>query len=321
MITVTIRNKYNKFGFVMKAKITALLTFGLLTCATLQQPVFADESDQKIVVSGGSITEIIYALGEQKRIVGVDSTSVFPAVATQKPQIGYVRKINVEGILSLNPDLLLGEADTGPDKVLQQLQDTGLQTHIFSENDNLVGVEAKIAKVAQLLAVEQKGQALIDYIQADRKALIHVLEQVDHKPKVLFVLSLRSGQPIVAGAGNSAHEVITAAGGINVAATHFEGWKPLATESAIAMNPDVIISMGRHGDQKATDLSQVPHFKFSNAVKNNRVLLIDGTYLLGMGPRTPQAVVELATLLHPNTTLPNDYRFRAAQSAPVNESL
>ncbi|MEJ6472938.1 heme/hemin ABC transporter substrate-binding protein [Pseudoalteromonas piscicida] len=305
----------------MKAQITALLTSSLLLLASAIKPAYANQEAKNIVVSGGSITEIIYALGEEKRIAGVDSTSVFPVAATHKPQIGYVRKINVEGILSLNPDLLLGEADTGPDKVLIQLQETGLPTYIFSDNDNLAGVEEKIAKVAQLLAVKEKGQALINHIQADRKALIHVLKQVNDKPKVLFVLSLRSGQPIVAGAGNSADEVINAAGGINVAAQHFDGWKPLATEAAIAMNPDVIISMGRHGEQKAMDLSQVPHFKFSNAVKSNRVLLIDGTYLLGMGPRTPQAVVELATLLHPDATLPKGYRFRAAQSASESEPL
>ncbi|CAM3608313.1 heme/hemin ABC transporter substrate-binding protein [Pseudoalteromonas maricaloris] len=305
----------------MKAQITTLLTSSLLLLTSVLQPTYADQGAKNIVVSGGSITEIIYALGEENRIVGVDSTSVFPVAATDKPQIGYVRKINVEGILSLNPDLLLGEADTGPDKVLKQLQDTGLPTYIFSDNDNLAGVEEKITTIAELLAVKDKGQALVEYIQADRKALTHVLKQVNNKPKVLFVLSLRSGQPIVAGAGNSADEVINAAGGVNVAAQHFDGWKPLATEAAIAMDPDVIISMGRHGEQKAMDLSQVPHFKFSNAVKNNRVLLIDGTYLLGMGPRTPQAVVELSTLLHPDATLPRGYRFRAAQSASKNESL
>ncbi|TMO95144.1 hemin ABC transporter substrate-binding protein, partial [Pseudoalteromonas sp. S3178] len=107
------------------------LTSSLLLLTSLLQPTYADQGAKNIVVSGGSITEIIYALGEENRIVGVDSTSVFPVAATDKPQIGYVRKINVEGILSLSPDLLLGEADTGPDKVLKQLQDTGLPTYIF----------------------------------------------------------------------------------------------------------------------------------------------------------------------------------------------
>ncbi|MFY8351081.1 heme/hemin ABC transporter substrate-binding protein [Pseudoalteromonas sp. SSM20] len=276
---------------------------------------------ERIVVSGGSITEIIYAFNEQQRIVGVDSTSVFPADATSKPQVGYVRRINVEGILSLSPELLLGEADTGPEKVLKQLQSTGLKTHIFNEDDNLKGIENKVAKIAQLLNVEEKGQQLIDHITKDRNALSHLLSQVTSKPNVLFVLNLRSGQPIVSGAGTSAHEVLTAAGGNNIAAAHFTGWKPLSTEAAMAMSPDFIIAMGRHGQDKVADLASIPHFKFSNAVKNNQVLIFDGSYLLGMGPRTPQAVTELASKLHPNAQLPYGYQFSALQSAPKTESL
>ncbi|AIY67451.1 heme/hemin ABC transporter substrate-binding protein [Pseudoalteromonas piratica] len=281
----------------------------------------AAQDIERIVVSGGSITEIIYAFNEQQRIVGVDSTSVFPSDATNKPQVGYVRRINVEGILSLNPELLLGEADTGPEKVLKQLQNTGLKTHIFSENDNLAGVENKIKKVAQLLNVEEKGKQLVNHIAKDRNALTHLLSQVTSTPNVLFVLNLRSGQPIVSGAGTSAHEIITAAGATNIAATHFNGWKPLSTEAAMAMNPDFIIAMGRHGQDKVADLASIPHFKFSNAVKKNQVLIFDGSYLLGMGPRTPQAVAELASKLHPNAKLPNDYQFSALQSATKVESL
>lgn len=305
----------------MKVQFSHLLTIGLLLLTALQHSAVANSAPQRVVIAGGSITEIIYALGEQQRIAGVDSTSIFPLEATKKPQIGYVRKINVEGVLSLNPDLLLGEADTGPDKVVQQLQQTGLKSHIFADNDNLAGVEAKIAKVAQLLNVSDKGQALIDTIQADRKALSYILKQIENKPKVLFVLSLRGGQPIVAGKGTSADEVITAAGGINIAANHFNNWKPLSTEAAIAMNPDVIISMGRHGEDTTPDLSQVSHFQFSNAVKNDQVIVLDGVYLLSMSPRTPQAVVELATLLHPEAQLPSGYGFRFASSSKPSESL
>lgn len=304
----------------MKAQIVCAITLTSLLNLFIT-PLHAAQRADNIVVSGGSITEIIYALGEQKRIVGVDSTSVFPDAATSKPQIGYVRQINVEGILSLNPDLLLGEADTGPAKVLAQLKNTGLRTHIFSQNDNLQGIEKKITTIAELLDVPKKGQQLIDYIQADRQALNTMLAQVNNKPSVLFVLSLRSGQPIVAGANNAADEVINAAGGVNVAAHYFTGWKPLATEAAIAMNPDVIISMGRHGDDKTVDLTQITHFKFSNAVKNNQVHVVDGGYLLGMGPRTPQAVVELATTLHPNVPLPAGYRLRAAQTSHSTKVL
>ena len=101
----------------MKVQIRHLLTIAVLLLTSMQS-VKAEPAPQRVVVAGGSITEIIYALGEQQRIAGVDSTSIFPLAATEKPQIGYVRKINVEGVLSLNPDLLLGKPIPVPRKWL-----------------------------------------------------------------------------------------------------------------------------------------------------------------------------------------------------------
>jgi iron complex transport system substrate-binding protein len=318
MITVTILiNHDSNFGIVMKVKPWSNhFVLSLFLCVFVLVPsAKAEPNYERIVVSGGSITEIIYALGEEKRIVGVDSTSVFPIQATKKAQVGYVRNINVEGVLSLNPDLLLGEADSGPDKVIQQLKNIGLTTHIFSEEDYFFGIEKKVTKIAKLLNVEQKGHDLNAYINTDRKALRHILSQATTKPSVLFVLSLKAGQPLVAGNGTSAHDVIQAAGGNNVASQHFTGWKPLSTEAAISINPDVIITMGRHGKSQSVDIAKIPHFKYSNAVKNNKVLTFDGSYLLGMSPRTPQAVVELAKAIHNGVTYPKNYRLRAEQTS------
>ena len=269
----------------------------------------------RIVVSGGSITEIVYALGQQEKLVGVDSTSTFPAVASQLAQIGYVRRIGVEGVLALQPDLLLGEADTGPAKSLQQLQDLGLQTVIFSKEDDFYHIENKVSKVASLLGVESRAESILMDIKYQRSVLKRIVsDHADAKPNVLFVLSARTGQPLAAGAGTSADQVIQAAGGKNVTAT-FSGWKPLSVEAAAELNPDVIIMMGHQGKNNTQELAKLPHFQFSNAVKNQRVHTFDGGYLLGMGPRTPQAVVELATVLHLKGQLPAGYQFSHAKTA------
>ncbi|NMR26175.1 ABC transporter substrate-binding protein [Pseudoalteromonas sp. NEC-BIFX-2020_015] len=298
----------------MKPLLTYLIFMIFATAFPLSAATQPD-SPQRVVVSGGSITEIIYALQEQQRIIGVDSTSVFPASATQKPQIGYVRRISAEGILSLNPDLVLGESDTGPKKVVEQLKKTGVNLVILNEHDNFLGIEKKIKNIAQLLNVPAKGDVLVQSLQADRNALAHILKQAKTKPNVLFVLSVRSGQPIVAGAGTSANELITAAGGVNAAASAITNWKPLSTEAALAINPDIIITMGRHGDDPLPKIEKLAHFKYTNAVKNGQVHSFDGSYLLGMGPRTPQAVVELAHTFHPKTRLPSGYNYQFLQTA------
>lgn len=280
---------------------------------------FSHADVARIVVSGGSITEIVYALGQQDKIVGLDSTSTFPAIATEKPQIGYVRRIAVEGVLALQPDLLLGEADTGPEKSLKQLQDMGLKTVIFSQEDDFHRIEDKVKKVAELLGAQTQAEVILADIAHHKAALRSILAQrSEPAPKVLFVLAARSGQPLAAGAGTSADQVITAAGGVNLTTT-FEGWKPLSVEAAAELNPDVILMMGTHGGNNTEKLAKLPHFQFSNAVKNQRVYTFDGGYLLGMGPRTPQAVVELASLFYLNGQLPQGYQFSHAKTAqPVS---
>lgn len=286
-----------------------VLSFVLMVIAVIKPSDVAAE-DMRIVVSGGSITEIIYSLGEQDKIVGVDSTSVFPESAKQKPQVGYVRRIASEGVLSLEPTLLLGEADTGPPKVLAQLQQTGLANYIFTEEDNYHGIEAKIRKVASLLSVPEKGEQLISQVTRDREALKFLLQQKKNAPKVLFILSMRSGQPIVAGQGTSAAEIMSAVEATNVAAA-LDGWKAISTEAVLEMNPDVILMMSRHGDEAMANIAKQGHFKFTNAVKNQRLYSFDGSYLLGMNPRTPKAVIELAKKLYPEVKLPSGYPWSA----------
>jgi iron complex transport system substrate-binding protein len=81
------------------------------------------------------------------------------------------------------------------------------------------------------------------------------------------------------------------------------------------MNPDVILMMSRHGNDPAVDIVNQTHFKFTNAVKNNRVYSFDGTYLLGMNPRTPKAVIEVAKKLYPEINLPSGYSLAALNKA------
>lgn len=268
---------------------------------------------ERIAVAGGSITEIIYRLGEQDRIVGVDSTSQFPEDAKKFPLLGYVRNVSVEGVLSLNPDLLLGEDDTGPTKALKQIAAIGVKTVIIKEDNSIPTLQAKITQIAKLLSAEDKGKSLLNEIQIDIDALSYAKQHLSDSakstpPKVLFLLTLKNGAPIAAGNATSAHTVIEEAGAINVLAQH-KGWTKLSPESALKLNPDVIIVMNR-GQDIFEQVNALPHFKYTTAVKDKAVYTIDGSYLLGFGPRTPQAIVELGTMIHNEFPLPEGYEFR-----------
>ena len=87
-------------------------------------------SGQRLVTIDGSITEIVYALGEQHRLVGRDVTSNYPAEAQKLPNVGYMRQLSTEGVLSLQPDMVIVTSDAKPSKVLDQLQDSKVQVFV-----------------------------------------------------------------------------------------------------------------------------------------------------------------------------------------------
>ncbi len=134
--------------------VTALLAGGALAC----EPA-ADSS--RIAVAGGSLTEILYLLGAEDRIVAVDITSDFPPEASGLPSAGYVRALSVEGLLSLAPSLILGEDDMGPPEVLTQLERTGVEVTRVPETPSASGILAKVRCVAGVLDLASAGERVI----------------------------------------------------------------------------------------------------------------------------------------------------------------
>ncbi|MBX2856004.1 MAG: ABC transporter substrate-binding protein [Rhodobacteraceae bacterium] len=259
----------------------------------------------RLVVIGGDLTEIVYALGAGRQVVGVDTTSNFPPEAAALETVGYMRRLSAEGVLSLEPDLVLAAADAGPDAALAQLRAAGVAIAIGPDNPSPEGVLEKIAFVGDALGREAMADALAQRIQADMGLVRAAVSQLDQPVRAMFILSVRGGALMAAGGGTSADAMITLSGGAN-AVSGFEGYKPLSAEIAIAAAPEVIIAPA-HAAKALGGLEAIkarPELVATPAVETDRVLIMDGMLLLGFGPRTPQAVAELASLLHVDFKLP-----------------
>jgi len=255
---------------------------------------------ERIVVAGGDLTEIVVALGAGDRIVGVDSTSQHPPEMQERAQIGYVRQIAPEGVLSLRPDLVIASADAGPAPALDKLRAAGLRIELAPEGDGAESVPAKIAFVGRLLGREAEAAALSQAYRAEMARLAAAVAEVTARPRVLFVLSIQNGAPLVGGADTSADAMIALAGGVN-AATGFAGYKPVGREAVIAAAPEVILMMDGHADSLggAAAVLARPEMALTPAGGSGRAITMEGLLLLGFGPRTPEAVRRLAALLHP----------------------
>lgn len=261
----------------------------------------AEEPAQRIVVAGGDLAEIVYALGAEDRIVALDSTATYPPEVKDKAQIGYVRRLAAEGILSMKPDLVIGAYDMGPPTVIDQLRATGLRVAIAPDGKSADGVADKIRFVGKELALVDKANALADKVTADLATAVAEATKHDSKPRVVFILSVSDRGLRVGGQETSADSIITMAGGTN-AAEGFDGYKIMSQESMLQARPDVILMMNgsahRYGGMEKV-LAR-PELKLTPAAKNERFVVMDGTLLLGFGPRTPEAVRQLSGKLHAN---------------------
>jgi iron complex transport system substrate-binding protein len=287
-------------GLRLAAILTALFHSAVVSGADLPdgQSCGPAPDPSRIVVAGGSITEILFSLGEQEKIVAVDRTSNYPADVSEFPVIGYVRALSAEGVLSLAPSLVLGEDDMGPIEVLTQLKSTGISIRRIPERHTAMGIVEKVLCVAEVVGYpESELDRLTQEYLAKVKDVGRSRDEVerDNRPKVAVIMALRDGVPFAAGSETSAAGILEMAGGDNVFAG-FKGWKPVSLELMVGANPSLIVmperGMKMSGGREAV-LSH-PSVKVTNAAKNNGLVVVDGMTLLGFGPRTLQASIDLS---------------------------
>ncbi|WP_185984149.1 heme/hemin ABC transporter substrate-binding protein [Aureimonas mangrovi] len=280
-----------------------LLAGFALAAALGTAPAFAQSvaSPERIVSIGGAVTEILYALGEEDRVVAVDTTSLFPPRAlAEKPDVGYMRALSAEGVLALSPDLILMDEGAGPPEAVALIDQAGVATQHVPTGLTVEDLLAKIRAVSQAVGEEEAGEAMAGEVAEKFAALDADLANVGEKKRVLFILSLADGRPNAAGSGTGADAVIRMAGAENVFGD-VEGYKALSSEAAAALAPDVILVVSRGGS--TVDPLSVPALAATPAGQANAVISMDALYLLGFGPRTPDAVRELAAQLYPEAGL------------------
>nr|WP_284324597.1 ABC transporter substrate-binding protein [Cypionkella aquatica] len=271
----------------------------LAVSVALITPAVAEDA-KRVVTLGGSVTEIAVALGAGDLLVARDSTSNYPAQVTGLPDVGYIRGLSPEGVLSVAPDLILAEADAGPPAAVDVLNAAGVPFLRMPGDPTPAGVVAKINAVADALGRKAEGDALAAKVQAGLAEAEARAAAVPVKKRVLFVLSLQGGRLMAGGEGSSAEGIIALAGGVN-AASGFQGYKQMTDEAVLAAAPDLILMMDREGDLAINNADVMAHPTLSQtpAAQAGAILRMDGMMLLGFGPRTPDAAHALYDALYP----------------------
>jgi iron complex transport system substrate-binding protein len=257
---------------------------------------YARAQTARVLCIGGALTEIVYRLGAGELLVGTDTTSLYPEAAQKTAKVGYARQLSAEGVLSLRPTVVIAGAEAGPPTAIEQLRTAGVSLVRAAPGHDIETLVANVQRVAAALARRAAGDALAAELRAQ-------WQQVQARvarggPRVLFVLSHVANNMQVSGHGTAAHALIEAAGGVN-ALSGFNGYRPLTAEAVIAAAPEVIVTttQGVQALGGEARLLAQPGLALTPAGRAQRVLARDGLYLLGWGPRVPQAVQELAQFL------------------------
>jgi len=288
----------------MKQLHAALLVIGIAICGPAQaappSQIVPLKDSSRLVVIGGSLTEIIYALGEEKRIAARDITANYPPAATQLPDVGYMRTLSPEGVLSINPSAILAIEGSGPPAALSVIAGAGVPFEEVPDAFTHKGIVDKVLAVGTALGVDGKAKALAAKLDSELTTAERLTAALPKRKRVLFVLSLQGGKIMAAGGGTAADGIIRLAGGVN-AISEDQGYKALGDEAVIAAKPDAILVMDNGGDQSATTAKLLadPAIALTPAGKAGAVIRMDGEYLLGFGPRTPDAVRDLVARLYP----------------------
>jgi iron complex transport system substrate-binding protein len=284
--------------FCLPAALPVHAESGRTVTDGLGRSVRIAEEPKRIVTLGSDVTEIVYALGEGERIIAVDRGSRFPEDANTKLNVGYRRQLAAEGIVSLSADLILAAEDIGPPEVVDVLRSLNVPIVFTPEDNSGEGIRRKIEIVARTLGREAQGEELAASILAnlDEAAASAAAVPEEKRKKVVFFHGLV--RLTAAGDGTAADAIIKLAGGRNPM-DEVKGYKVASEERLVELAPDVILMMsdGR-GGPTADEVFSNRALAATPAARTRSLIVLDGAYMIGFGPRTADAVRELSSALY-----------------------
>ena len=251
---------------------------------------------KRIVSLAPSITEILYALKLENRLVGATQFSDYPQEATLLPKVGSYVNLDIEKIVSLRPDLCLATKDGNPKEVITILESLNIAVYAVNPR-NLEKVMDTVTEIGDLLNAQQQAKSVVSRMKERIERVLSCVAKAGRRPKVFYQIGI---SPIVsAGTDTFIHELIEMAGGKNLASGPVS-YPRYSHEQVLALAPEIFIitsmARGEVFERVKSEWSQWPGMP---AVKNKRIILVDSNLLDRPTPRLVDGLEMLAELIHP----------------------
>ena len=270
------------------------LTDGLGRAVTLAAPA------QRIVSIAPSNTEILFAIGAGKQVVGRDEMSDYPAEAKAVASIGSTyAKLNTEAVVALKPDLVLAADITNPEQI-QALEQLGITVYELPNPKDFAGLYANLATIGKLTGHEAEAAAYADQLKTRVDAVTSRMAGVSARPKVYYELDATDPtKPYTTGPGTFVDMLITLSGGQNIGAALGSAYAQISSEELVRQNPDVIVLGDAAYGITVESIGQRPGWDALAAVKNGAVYPVDDNLVSRPGPRLVDGLEQFARLIHP----------------------
>lgn len=283
----------------IQASFLRLVLAAMTLFSWSQVPALAETKEAMRIVSlGPDVTEIIFALGAGDKIVAVDRSSRYPAETATKANVGYRRSLSPEGILTLNTDLIIASEDIGPPETTDVLNQSAVEILYVPVDNSREGLIKKIGLIAKRLNRVEQGEALSQKVVEDFDAATAYANKVSSGKQKTVVFFHGLARLSGAGSDTAADAFIRYAGGINPL-TVYSGYKPVSEEWLVKAEPDVVLMLSDgNGGPTSEDVFSQKALQQTPAAKNQSLVVLEGPYMLGFGPRTAEAVRKLAAALY-----------------------
>jgi iron complex transport system substrate-binding protein len=288
--------------------LLTILTVALLltACATartdgLNRTVKLQGTPQRIVSLAPSNTEILFAVGAGKQVVGRDSFSDYPADAKSAQDIGgSMGKYDTEAIVALHPDLVLaGEINTP--ELVNSLEQLGLTVYYLKNPTTLDEMYANVETVGALTGHAGQAKTLVDSLKARVAAVDTRIKPLNFSPTVYYELDASDPtKPYTAGPGTFVDLLISRAGGSNVGKSLTSQWAQISLEQLVVANPTIIVLGDSAYGTTADSVKQRAGWDGLAAVQNGQIYPFDDNLVSRPGPRLVDGLEALAKLLHPD---------------------
>ncbi|MXZ68912.1 MAG: ABC transporter substrate-binding protein [Acidimicrobiia bacterium] len=255
----------------------------------------------RIVTLNGDLNEIVYVLGYGEAVVGNDLSATFPPETIDLPKVGYQRALNAEGILSLDPTLVIGNEQAGPPQVLEQVRDAGVPVVILADETSIDGAARKVVMVGAVLGARDRAAELAEQIGAEIAGARELIPDRTPMPRIAFIYARGLGILFLAGRDTSSESLITAAGGVDAGAeAGVTDFAPLTAEGLAAADPDwlILTEDGLKSVGGLDGLLAIPGVAQTAAGRERRVLTFDDLGFLGLTPRVGTVLRSLILSLY-----------------------